>query len=365
MISSPARCAAPTVVLSCPRRRDGAPAVPARWLTRLEMLLAGQGTGAAAASGRRLGARAGPAGGGPRPVRPPRPCPPVALRPRRLSGDRDRDLAARSLRDPRAPRAEAERAASRWTRRRMPRTTAAWCMPGCTISWRSTARAGRPTRADAAAAGDGAGAGGGRICARRWPRGGRRGWSGSPTGSREHGGGAAQRASARWRSSTEASGALELARPGGLFRLTGRADRIERRRDGGLAILDYKTGTPPSQKEVDAGLAPQLLLEAAMAAAGAFGDGICRGGGGADLLAPDRRLPPRRAADAVQGEPGGDRRGGRAMRATALCALIDAYRRAGRAAICRSRSPAARRGSPTMRSSPGWPNGRRRGTRDE
>src|SRR6185437_5530544 len=73
---------------------------------------------------------------------------------------------------------------------------------------------------------------------------------------------------------TEASGMLELARPGGLFRLSGRADRIERRQTGGLAILDYKTGTPPSQKEVDAGLAPQLLLEAAMAEAGAFGEGV-------------------------------------------------------------------------------------------
>jgi ATP-dependent helicase/nuclease subunit B len=69
----------------------------------------------------------------------------------------------------------------------------------------------------------------------------------------------------------EASGTHELVRPGGVFRLVGRADRIERRRDGGIAILDYKTGAPPSQKEVDAGLAPQLLLEAAMAEAGAFG----------------------------------------------------------------------------------------------
>ena len=54
-------------------------------------------------------------------------------------------------------------------------------------------------------------------------------------------------------------------RDGGPFPLVGRADRIERRADGALAILDYKTGTPPTQKEVDAGLAPQLLLEAAMA----------------------------------------------------------------------------------------------------
>ena len=54
------------------------------------------------------------------------------------------------------------------------------------------------------------------------------------------------------------------------FDLTGRADRLELRAEGRLAILDYKTGTPPSQTEVEAGLAPQLLLEAAMAEAGAF-----------------------------------------------------------------------------------------------
>ena len=69
----------------------------------------------------------------------------------------------------------------------------------------------------------------------------------------------------------EAAGLLELTGPGGTFRLTGRADRIDRRADGTLAIFDYKTGTVPSQSSVDAGLAPQLLLEAAMAAAGAFG----------------------------------------------------------------------------------------------
>ncbi len=55
------------------------------------------------------------------------------------------------------------------------------------------------------------------------------------------------------------------------FVLRGRADRIERRADGRLAIIDYKTGTPPTQRAVDAGIAPQLPLEAAMARAGAFG----------------------------------------------------------------------------------------------
>ncbi len=55
------------------------------------------------------------------------------------------------------------------------------------------------------------------------------------------------------------------------FRLRGRADRIERRADGRLAILDYKTGTMPAAAAAEQGRAPQLLLEAAMAAAGGFG----------------------------------------------------------------------------------------------
>ena len=36
-------CAAPTMILSAPRRVAGAPAVPARWLKRLEAMLAGMG----------------------------------------------------------------------------------------------------------------------------------------------------------------------------------------------------------------------------------------------------------------------------------------------------------------------------------
>lgn len=54
------------------------------------------------------------------------------------------------------------------------------------------------------------------------------------------------------------------------FTLSGRADRIERLRDGTLAIVDFKTGLPPSRREVLRGLAPQLTLEAAMATRGTF-----------------------------------------------------------------------------------------------
>ncbi len=56
------------------------------------------------------------------------------------------------------------------------------------------------------------------------------------------------------------------------FTLSARADRIERLTGGGIAILDYKTGTLPSQTAIRAGFAPQLPLEAAMAARGAFAE---------------------------------------------------------------------------------------------
>lgn len=54
--------------------------------------------------------------------------------------------------------------------------------------------------------------------------------------------------------------------------LVGKADRIDRLPDGRIAIYDYKSGKPPTEKE-ERGFAKQLWLEAAMAADGAFGDG--------------------------------------------------------------------------------------------
>ncbi len=54
------------------------------------------------------------------------------------------------------------------------------------------------------------------------------------------------------------------------FVLSARADRIERRPDGTFAILDYKTGQPPTGKQVRMGLSPQLTLEAAILRQGGF-----------------------------------------------------------------------------------------------
>jgi ATP-dependent helicase/nuclease subunit B len=67
------------------------------------------------------------------------------------------------------------------------------------------------------------------------------------------------------------------------FVLSARADRIERRRDGTFAILDYKTGQPPTGKQVRMGLSPQLTLEAAILREGGF-DGIPAGASVSDLV---------------------------------------------------------------------------------
>jgi ATP-dependent helicase/nuclease subunit B len=72
----------------------------------------------------------------------------------------------------------------------------------------------------------------------------------------------------------EIDGRLTLATGAGEFTLRGRADRIDRRKDGTLDIIDYKTGTPPSPPQVLVGFAPQLGLEAAMVRRGAFDEGF-------------------------------------------------------------------------------------------
>ena len=71
------------------------------------------------------------------------------------------------------------------------------------------------------------------------------------------------------RSHLEIRGELKI----GNFTLTGIADRIDILKDGGAAILDYKTGAPPSNKQVQELLSPQLPLEAAMLARDGFGIG--------------------------------------------------------------------------------------------
>ncbi|MFI4994457.1 MAG: double-strand break repair protein AddB [Hyphomicrobiales bacterium] len=77
-----------------------------------------------------------------------------------------------------------------------------------------------------------------------------------------------RRASIR-RIAVETSSQLEIAlEDGGAFSLTARPDRVEWLRDDTLAIVDFKTGSPPSNRDVLSGFSPQLTLEAAILAQG-------------------------------------------------------------------------------------------------
>lgn len=69
----------------------------------------------------------------------------------------------------------------------------------------------------------------------------------------------------------EVDGRLEIPVMGETFTLTARADRLDLMVDGSLVVLDYKTGTPPSKKQVASLLSPQLPLEAALALRHGFG----------------------------------------------------------------------------------------------
>jgi len=62
----------------------------------------------------------------------------------------------------------------------------------------------------------------------------------------------------------ETRGRITLDAPAGEWTLRGRADRIDRRADGGLDVIDYKSGNPPTAKMINAGFDPQLPLTAAI-----------------------------------------------------------------------------------------------------
>ncbi len=257
-----AACSAPMVVLSCPRRRERAPVVPARWLTRLDAMLDPPLPRHPAAEWATL---LDQPNGPPRPASPPAPCPPATLRPRRLTVTEIETLIADpyaiyarhilGLRpldplDPPLGRADfgviVHRALSRFCARiddcpDAPAMAAALenemegaliktaIRPALIAWWRPRLR---------------------RIA--RWV--------------------------AEWEKerprpllrAAERAGEWVLPISGG-FTLAGRADRIERDAQGGIQVIDFKTGLVPSARDVAERRAPQLLLEAAMAESGAFG----------------------------------------------------------------------------------------------
>ncbi len=270
-------CAAPEVVFSCPLRRDGAPAVPARWLQRLDAMLRGAGQSLpdhpAALWARMLDQ---PEGAPPRRT-PPAPRPALEHRPRVLQVTEVETW----LRDPYAIYARRILGLKALPMLEEPADAADYgsVVHAAVHGFLREVGTSFPPDAEhrlARAMDNALDAQALRPALAAWWRPRLRriaAWLAEAERDRRLGAGLAHIASevqGRW--------AVPSALP---FTLNGRADRMERLADGGIAILDYKTGTPPSARDVQAGLAPQLLLEAAMAADGAFG---------APLVGPAREL---------------------------------------------------------------------------
>ena len=302
-----ASCSAPELVLSCPNRRDNAPAVPARWLVRLDAFLLGRGVALPLHPANSWLRRLDQPEGAAVPVRPPAPRPPLRLRPRRLSVTEIETW----MRDPYAvharhvlrlrPLPELEQAADAADYGTIVHEALAAFLGTHPGDWPADAAAGLARALDAALDRRGL-----RPALAAWWRPRLRriaGWVAGEEALRR-----AQGAPAVLR--TEIGGSATLEPRSGLpFVLNGRADRIERRADGSLALFDYKTGTLPSDRAVQEGWSSQLVLEAAMALRGAFGP---------ELEAPAAEIVYWRLSGGA--EPGRERR---PVADEALRALVD------------------------------------------
>ena len=123
----------------------------------------------------------------------------------------------------------------------------------------------------------------------------------------------------------EIRGAIDIPLTDGVFKLRGIADRIERSPAGRYVIIDYKTGSARTEKQVRTGLAPQLTLEAAMLRRGGFpgiAEGACIEGIGYVLLKGGARPGESKPIDFTEGTP--DSQAERALqKLTELAARFD------------------------------------------
>jgi len=70
---------------------------------------------------------------------------------------------------------------------------------------------------------------------------------------------------------TEVTGTVTLDIDGQAFTLSARVDRLDKM-EGGYAVIDYKTGSTPTVKDIQNGFSPQLPLEAVLLREGGFED---------------------------------------------------------------------------------------------
>lgn len=264
-------CAAPRVVLSRARRVQGTPTVPSRWLQRLDNLLLALGKPAALDRGHRWTEWQQALDRPERvtPIERPAPTPPLAARPRRLSvtaiGTWMRDpyaIYARAVLGLKAldPLDADPGAAERGTfihdaLDRFLRGAPVGETPDA--AYRRLVEIGRDCFGPALSRPG--------VWAFWWPRFLRIArWVVDVQEQRR--GSATPLAVEGW-------GKLMLDMPSGPFELIAKADRIDSLIGGRLAVIDYKTGSPPQPAHMESGHEPQLPLEAAMAARGGF-DGV-------------------------------------------------------------------------------------------
>jgi ATP-dependent helicase/nuclease subunit B len=259
---------APEVVLIAAERRGGQPATRSRWLWRLEMLARGAGLALpsrpipawAEALEAPLSEREAPPGLklAPRPA----PAPPVPLRPRALAATRVEEW----IRDPYATYARYVLRLRKLDRPDLPlearaRGSAvhaafqAFAEAHPEPPWGSADEFEALLLAELVKAGlDGPGLARERPLARRLGA-----WAAAFEAERRPGADLL----------IEREGRLSFPAPAGDFTLTAKADRLEVRADR-IDVIDFKSGGLSSEKEVRSGLAPQLTLTAAIAAAGGF-----------------------------------------------------------------------------------------------
>ncbi|MDX2159531.1 MAG: double-strand break repair protein AddB [Hyphomicrobiaceae bacterium] len=256
------------VILTRSNKTDGVPMVPSRWLLRLRALLDGLGLEDALAPARPWAgwARARDLAARAPPVPPPAPKPAIGLRPRRLSvSDVETWIAnpyaiyaRRILQLEALPRLGSEAGASE--RGQVVHETLARFTRQHPVSLPSDVPGTFMAIADDVMGALGAEP---KVKAFWRPRLARfADWLAETEPARR---------SLGSRRVVEVPGRLVLAAPAGPFELSARADRIDIAPDS-LIISDYKTGSPPRASAVVAGEAPQLPLEAAMAAAGVFSE---------------------------------------------------------------------------------------------
>ncbi len=260
--------AGPNVLLTRALRIEGAPTVQARWLSRLDAVLAGSSLSLPAGPGRvwRGWAEALDDPGRYAPWPRPAPCPPLAARPRRLSVTRIETW----MRDPYALYAHqilrlraldaldsdpgaAER--GQFVHHALDAFVKAFpaSLPG--DAREQLLAAGREAFGEALRYPS--------VAAFWWPRFERiADWFLGFEQERRQAGARPL--------ATEIHGEIAFESGGRLFKLTAEADRIDRLPNGQLAIIDYKTGKPPTPAVITLGIAPQLPLEGVMARRGGF-----------------------------------------------------------------------------------------------